>query len=65
MEAIYSSVTFITLLQFTRGMTSYHSIMVITTVRDSSANECIITDKQDQILSEIQNELNEQLNAKT
>jgi len=39
--------------------------MVITTVRDSNVNEGIITDKQDQILSEIENELNEQLKAKT
>jgi hypothetical protein len=38
--------------------------MVITTVRDSNANEGIITDKQDQMLSEIQNELNEQVKAK-
>jgi hypothetical protein len=39
--------------------------MVITNVRDSNANECMITYKQDQILSEIQNELNEQLKANT
>jgi len=39
--------------------------MVITTVRDSNANEGMITYKQDQILSEIQNELNELLKAKT
>jgi len=38
--------------------------MVITAVKDINANEGMITYKQDQILSEIQNELNEQLKPK-
>jgi len=41
------------------------TVMVITAVRDSNANEGMITYKQDHILSEIQNELHEQLKAKT
>jgi hypothetical protein len=41
------------------------TVMVITTVRDSNANKGMITYEQDQILSEIQNELHEQLKAKT